>query len=106
VRTPLTRLDIDDALRKRLVAGGIVDVEGVLEVTSARLTEIVGDRTTAAKLQEMAKQVLAGGAPPPPAPAPTGGTSGGLDAGGALVRPPRLTAKRTGPAPAAPRKKK
>ncbi|HMO47505.1 MAG TPA: hypothetical protein PKB14_15920 [Rubrivivax sp.] len=74
VRTPLTRLDIDDELRKRLMAGGIVDVEGVLEAPAAKLAEIVGDRGAAARLQAMAKQLLAGA--PPPSPTPGGGTAG------------------------------
>ena len=68
VRTPLSKLDIDEAMRKRLTNGGIVDVEGILEVDTAKLVEIVGDRTTAAKLQEMAKALLAGPAPAPPTP--------------------------------------
>ncbi|HPO19011.1 MAG TPA: hypothetical protein PLO07_07435, partial [Rubrivivax sp.] len=89
-------------------AGGIIDVEGVLEVPAAKLVDIVGDRATAARLQAMAKQVLAG-APPPPAPAPTGGGTGGTGGtggavGGIVGRPPAAApAKRSAPKP--PRKK-
>ena len=55
-------------MRKRLRAGNIVDVEAILEADEVKLAEIVGDRTTAAKLREMAKALLGGAAPP------TGGT--------------------------------
>jgi hypothetical protein len=80
VRTPLDKLDLDDAMRKRLRAGNIVDVEGILEADEAKLSEIVGDRATASKLRETSKALLAGEAPS------TGGT----------VRPKtRTTAKKT-----------
>ena len=49
---------MDAALRRRLIAAGIVDVEGILEVSSAKLVEIVGDRAAAAKLAESAKRLL------------------------------------------------
>jgi len=57
-RTPLTRLDIDASMRRRLTAGGIVDVEGILEMDAVKLIEIVGDRATAAKLTTAAKKLL------------------------------------------------
>jgi len=57
-RTPLTKLEMDAALRRRLIAAGIVDVEGILEVSAAKLVEIVGDRAAAAKLAESAKRLL------------------------------------------------
>jgi hypothetical protein len=80
VRTPLEKLDIDDATRKRLRAGNIVDVEAILDADEAKLNEIVGDRATATKLREMAKALLGGATP----------TTGGP------VRPnPRRTAKKT-----------
>ena len=87
-------------MRKRLRNGGIVDVEGILEIDAVKLIAIVGDRTTAAKLREMASRLLAGAAPPAPpqTAAPTGGSVGGLGkstvggvprTGGVIDRPPR-----------------
>jgi hypothetical protein len=58
VRTPLDRLDIDAKIRDRLIAAGINDVEAVLQTEPAKLAEIVGDRTLADKIREMAGQVL------------------------------------------------
>lgn len=66
VRTPLERLDVDDATRKRLNAAGIVDVEGVVEIAPAKLADALGDKQLAATLIERAKRILA--ASPPPAP--------------------------------------
>jgi hypothetical protein len=57
-RTPLTKLEIDEATRRRLDKGGVRDVEGVLEINQAKLTEIVGDAATAKKLRELAKAVI------------------------------------------------
>jgi hypothetical protein len=57
-RTPLTKLDIDEATRRRLDKGGVRDVEGVLEIDPAKLTEIVGDAATGKKLRELAKAVI------------------------------------------------
>lgn len=58
-RTPLTKLDIDEATRRRLDSGGVRDVEHVLEIDQAKLTEIFGAAATAKKLRELAKAVLA-----------------------------------------------
>jgi hypothetical protein len=66
VRTPLSRLDIDEQTQKRLTEGGVRDVEGVLEITERELARILGDAALAARLRERAKQVLnqpRGGAP-------------------------------------------
>lgn len=57
-RTSLDKLDTDEATRKRLMRGGIVDIEGILETDEAKLTEIVGDRELAANLIEQAKAIL------------------------------------------------
>ena len=38
--------------------GGVADVEAIVETEPAKLAEIVGDRETANRLTEMAKQVL------------------------------------------------
>jgi hypothetical protein len=57
-RTSLDRLDIDDQTRKRLMEGGVADVEAIVESDPAKLAEIVGDRDTANRLIAMAKQVL------------------------------------------------
>jgi hypothetical protein len=64
VRTPLDKLDIDAATRKRLVEAGVRDVEGVLEIAPAKLADALGDRQLAATLIERAKRLLA--APPAP----------------------------------------
>jgi hypothetical protein len=69
VRTPLDKLDIDDATRKMLIAGGIVDVEGILEIDPQKLAAIVGSADTAQKLIDMAKRLL--GSTPQTAPATT-----------------------------------
>jgi hypothetical protein len=88
VRTPLDKLDIDDATRKLLIEGGIVDVEGILEVDPQKLAAIVGSADTAKKLIDMAtsllgsapKPIRTGGAEPTPpgrltpAPTPEGGS--------------------------------
>jgi hypothetical protein len=63
-RTGLGKLDIDDATRRRLRAGNIVDVEGILEADEAKLSEIAGDRATASRLREMSKALIGGAAPP------------------------------------------
>ena len=68
-RTDLSALGVTAEMRQRLARGGIVDVEGVAEADAATLTRIVGNRSTAAKLAETARQVLAA-KPPPPAPRP------------------------------------
>jgi hypothetical protein len=64
VRTPLDKLQLDDTTHKQLVAGGIQDVEGVVEVNPETLVRIVGSAEQAEKLTDMAKQVL-GQAPAP-----------------------------------------
>lgn len=69
VRTSLERLDIGDDLRKRLVNAGIVDVEGIVETPTDKLTNILGDAATAKKVLTLAKRLLdSGGGTPPPAP--------------------------------------
>ena len=67
VRTPLEKLDVDDAMRKRLRAGGIADVEAIVDADTARLIEVAGDRQTAVKLREMATALLGGAKPRRPA---------------------------------------
>lgn len=57
-RTPLTQLDIDAATRRRLEQGGIRDVESILAVDQAKLTEIVGNAATAKKLRELAQAIM------------------------------------------------
>ena len=81
MRTPLDKLDIDDATRKLLNNGGVVDVEGILEVDPQKLATIVGSADLAKKLIDMAKRLLGSTAAPAaptvlttpstPAPAPT-----------------------------------
>jgi hypothetical protein len=61
VRTPLSKLEIDAAMQQRLIRGGIVDVEGIVEADSRKLIEIVGDRAAASKLATAAKRLLEGG---------------------------------------------
>ncbi|WP_166359396.1 right-handed parallel beta-helix repeat-containing protein [Pseudomonas akapageensis] len=58
VRTPLDTLGIDDATRRKLMEGGIVDVEGILETTARKLAGIVGSEEMASRLTEMAKRQL------------------------------------------------
>ncbi|MDH4607151.1 DUF6519 domain-containing protein [Pseudomonas sp. BN102] len=69
VRTPLDKLDLDETTHKQLVAGGIQDVEGVVETNPKTLVRIVGSAEQAEKLTEMAKLVL--GQAPAPKPART-----------------------------------
>ena len=63
MRTPLDKLDIDEATRKLLNTGGIVDVEGILEVDPQKLAAIVGSADLAKKLIDMAKRLLGSTAP-------------------------------------------
>jgi hypothetical protein len=72
VRTALERLDISEDIRKRLRAGGIVDVEGIVEAGDGKLVKILGDAATARTVMALAKGLLANvkPAPTPPAPAP------------------------------------
>ena len=56
--TSLDKLGLDAATRKRLDTAGIKDVEGLLATDPAKLAEIVGDRTAAAKLVDAAKKLL------------------------------------------------
>lgn len=70
VRTPLDKLDIDAATRKRLNAMDIIDVEGVLEIDPVKLAEALGDKQMAATLIERARRILAAN---PPTPSPTPG---------------------------------
>ena len=69
-RTPLERLDIDEATRERLRAAGVTDVETVVEAGVPQLSVILRDRALAARVFEMAKAMLAN-MPPPPQPAAT-----------------------------------
>ena len=57
-RTPLDRLDINNEWRKRLLEGGIADVEAILTSSLAKLTQILGDAQAATNLQELAKALL------------------------------------------------
>ncbi|MDM0004352.1 hypothetical protein QTI51_01750 [Variovorax sp. J22G73] len=59
VRTPLDKLDIDAATRKRLNEAGVRDVEGVLEIAPAKLADALGDKQLATTLIERAKRLLA-----------------------------------------------
>ena len=63
IRTSLDRLDIDEATKKLLRSGGIVDVEGILEANPQKLAKIVGSVDLATKLIAMAKALLAGAVP-------------------------------------------
>ncbi len=65
VRTPLEKLEMDAALRKRLLEADIRDVEAILEAEAAVLTKIVGDRAEASKLAEAAKNLLRPSSPGP-----------------------------------------
>jgi hypothetical protein len=74
VRTALERLDIGEDIRKQLRAGGIVDVEGIVEAGDEKLAKILGDAATAKRVMGLAKALLANTprpTPPPPAPKPT-----------------------------------
>ena len=64
VRTPLDKLEMDEALRKRLLDAGIRDVEGIVETEAATLARVVGDRAAAAKLAESARTLLGTATPP------------------------------------------
>jgi hypothetical protein len=64
-RTPLDKLDIDEATKKRLIEGGIRDVEGIVETDPEKLAKIVGGIDRANRLIEMAKALLQGGAAAP-----------------------------------------
>jgi hypothetical protein len=66
---------VDEATLKRLVAGGVIDVEGVLEITARKLAEIVGDTALATRLRERAKAVLANTPAPSTSPAVSTGGS-------------------------------
>lgn len=61
-RTPLERLDMDAAVRARLRAGGINDVEAILEAKPAALLRIVGDEATVKDLLTRARRLLGSGA--------------------------------------------
>lgn len=73
LRTPLSRLEIDDKLQERLIAAGIRDVEGVLEATNAVLARVAGSEAAAKELLLRARRVLQNNpvAPVTPAPRPT-----------------------------------
>lgn len=66
VRTPLDRLELDDATRNQLAASGIRDVEGIVETSPKTLARILGGAEQAEKLTGMAKQALAQTPPPKP----------------------------------------
>ncbi|MDT4798994.1 hypothetical protein FQZ97_316400 [compost metagenome] len=87
VRTPLDKLDLDETTRKQLTAGGIQDVEGIVEANPKTLIRIVGSAEHAEKLTEMAKQLL--GQTPPPKP----------------TTAPRATAKKAAPQKPTPKKR-
>lgn len=100
LRTPLERLDMDDALRARLRNGGIDDVEAILEAKPAALLRSVGDETAAKDLLTRARrlrdEVAAGAtatsaAAAPPAPAEPRGA-------------PQNTRSRKAPDPRKPKK--
>ena len=80
-RTSLDRLDIDDETRKRLMEGGVVDVEAIVEAGPAKLAEIAGGRDVANRLTEMAKRVLESTPPATP--------------GGTRPRPRKTPAKKS-----------
>ena len=86
IRTPLDKLDIDDKTRKQLEAGGIHDVEAILETDPKVLAKIVGSEDMAKKLIEMARRVLASTPPPPPAPPPSRTDLSALGVDAALQR--------------------
>jgi hypothetical protein len=66
-RTPLSRLDIVDENRKKLLEAGIRDVEGIVETPFDKLTNVLGNANTAKQVLTLARRLLdsTGGAPPP-----------------------------------------
>jgi hypothetical protein len=72
VRTPLDRLGIDDAMRKRLEEGGLPDVEAVASADRTLLEKVVGDATTASRLQRKAQAIVAAASPTETTPTTTG----------------------------------
>jgi hypothetical protein len=66
VRTSLDQMDIDDGTRKQLRDGGIVDVEGIVEVDPEKLAGIVGGADVANRLIAMAKKLLESAPTPEP----------------------------------------
>jgi predicted RecB family nuclease len=93
VRTDLAKLGVDAATRKQLETAGVRDVEAVLEVGPEKLTEIVGDRATAAQLAEAARKLLA--STPSPTPTPAGPRGTGRSTGKrAATKKPKTTPKK------------
>ena len=80
MRTPLDRLDIDEATRKQLEAAGIHDVEAILETDPAELAKILDSDERARRLIEMAKAVLGSTPPAPPPKVRTDLSALGIDA--------------------------
>lgn len=63
VRTPLSKLELDDTTLKVLARLKVVDVEGILEIDQARLAKALGSDEQAKALIERAKRVLEGAKP-------------------------------------------
>jgi len=57
--TPLSKLDIDAALRERLRVAGVADVESILALEPAKLADIVGGAAPADTIVARAKTLLA-----------------------------------------------
>jgi hypothetical protein len=63
VRTPLSKLELDEATLKVLARLKVIDVEGVLETDRDRLAKVLGSEEKAQALLERAKRVLDGAKP-------------------------------------------
>ncbi|MGY4531997.1 hypothetical protein ACVW0Y_001113 [Pseudomonas sp. TE3786] len=63
VRTPLAKLELDEATLKQLARLKVIDVEGVLETDRERLAKVLGSEEQAQALLERAKRILDGGKP-------------------------------------------
>lgn len=66
VRTPLSKMNLDEATRKQLQQAGIVDVEGIVEAGNDKLLQHLGNAAQVRELIAKAKAVLAGGSTSPP----------------------------------------
>ncbi|MFC4863336.1 hypothetical protein ACS8MQ_19570 [Pseudomonas sp. MAHUQ-62] len=100
VRTPLDKLELDDATRKQLAKSDIIDVEGIVEASNARLIEVLGDRTAASRLRERAKALLAN------TPTDKGRTLAAKETTSRTAAVKKATAKSTSAKKPAPRKPK
>jgi hypothetical protein len=63
VRTPLSKLGLDDTTLKQLARLKVIDIEGILETDRERLAKVLGGEEQAQALLERAKRVLDGSKP-------------------------------------------